>query len=295
MPGPRAGALCRYNARMTLTFPMPAESESAPLVRPERIGMLLAGSDPQGQQRIDVEAVAETGSTNVDLMQRLSSLQRPLLLVADRQTAGRGRAGRPWRAAPEDSLTFSLAWRLQRPMHALLGLPLAVGVALAEALEVFGIRPQLKWPNDVLRDGAKLAGVLIETAADGRQGNATWAVIGIGLNLAVPPGLEDELQRAVGAAPELQKPPRETVLAIIASALAGVLEEFEARGFGAFVKRWEAFHAYAGQAVKIVENGRVLQEGTAVGVDMMGRFLMDTEAGQVEILAGDVSLRLQDA
>ena len=274
---------------------MPAESESAPLVRPERIGMLLAGSDPQGQQRIDVEAVAETGSTNVDLMQRLSSLQRPLLLVADRQTAGRGRAGRPWRAAPEDSLTFSLAWRLQRPMHALLGLPLAVVVALAEALEVFGIRPQLKWPNDVLRDGAKLAGVLIETAADGRQGNATWAVIGIGLNLAVPPGLEDELQRAIGAAPELQKPPRETVLAIIASALAGVLEEFEARGFGAFVKRWEAFHAYAGQAVKIVENGRVLQEGTAVGVDMMGRFLMDTEAGQVEILAGDVSLRLQDA
>ncbi|MGK3919427.1 hypothetical protein ABI060_14475, partial [Enterococcus faecium] len=75
-PLPRAGALCRYNARMTLTFPMPAESESAPLVRPERIGMLLAGSDPQGQQRIDVEAVAETGSTNVDLMQRLSSLQR---------------------------------------------------------------------------------------------------------------------------------------------------------------------------------------------------------------------------
>ncbi|MFS2113933.1 biotin--[acetyl-CoA-carboxylase] ligase, partial [Herbaspirillum frisingense] len=82
---------------MTLTFPMPAESESAPLVRPERIGMLLAGSDRDGQQRIDVEAVAQTGSTNVDLMQRLSSLQRPLLLVADRQTAGRGRAGRPWR------------------------------------------------------------------------------------------------------------------------------------------------------------------------------------------------------
>lgn len=280
---------------MTLTFPMPAEPESVPLVRPERIGMLLAGSDPQGQQRIDVEAVAATGSTNVDLMQRLSTLQRPLLLVADHQSAGRGRAGRPWRAAAEDSLTFSLAWRLQRPTHALLGLPLAVGVALAEALEVFGIRPQLKWPNDVLRDGAKLAGILIETAADGRQGEATWAVIGIGLNLAVPPGLEDELQRAVGAAPELKKPPRETVLAIIASALAGVLDEFEARGFGAFVKRWEAFHAYAGQAVKIVENGRVLQEGTAMGVDMMGRFLIETGSGQVEILAGDVSLRLQDA
>ncbi|WP_017449734.1 biotin--[acetyl-CoA-carboxylase] ligase [Herbaspirillum rubrisubalbicans] len=279
---------------MTLTFPLSAEPDSAPLVRPERIGMLLAGSDPQGQQRIDVEAVAQTGSTNIDLMQRLSSLQRPLLLVADRQTAGRGRAGRPWRAQPQDSLTFSLAWRLQRPTHALLGLPLAVGVALAEALEVFGVRPQLKWPNDVLRDGAKLAGILIETAAEGGRADATWAVIGIGLNLAVPSGLEDELQRAVGSAPELQKPPRETVLAIIVSALSEVLTEFEQRGFGAFVKRWETFHAYAGQSVKIVDNGRVVHEGIALGVDMMGRFLIDTEAGQVEVLAGDVSLRLQD-
>ncbi|ADJ65773.1 biotin--[acetyl-CoA-carboxylase] ligase [Herbaspirillum seropedicae] len=256
--------------------------------------MLLAGSDSQGQQRIDVEAVACTGSTNVDLMQRVTSLTRPLLLVADRQTAGRGRAGRPWRAAPEDSLTFSLAWRFERPMHALLGLPLAVGVALAEALEVFGVRPQLKWPNDVLREGAKLAGILIETASDGRRGDATWAVIGIGLNLGVPQGLEQELQRAIAAVPELRKPPRETVLAIIASALAEVLTEFEQRGFGAFVRRWEAFHAYAGQAVKIVDNGRLLHEGRAVGVDMMGRFLLDTEAGQVAVMVGDLSLRLQD-
>ncbi|AON56661.1 biotin--[acetyl-CoA-carboxylase] ligase [Herbaspirillum seropedicae] len=291
---------------MTMTSPSPTgplpslddfaamADEHTPLVRPERIGMLLAGSDSQGQQRIDVEAVACTGSTNVDLMQRVTSLTRPLLLVADRQTAGRGRAGRPWRAAPEDSLTFSLAWRFERPMHALLGLPLAVGVALAEALEVFGVRPQLKWPNDVLREGAKLAGILIETASDGRRGDATWAVIGIGLNLGVPQGLEQELQRAIAAVPELRKPPRETVLAIIASALAEVLTEFEQRGFGAFVRRWETFHAYADQAVKIVDNGRLLHEGRAVGVDMMGRFLLDTEAGQVAVMVGDLSLRLQD-
>ncbi|MFJ3057837.1 biotin--[acetyl-CoA-carboxylase] ligase [Herbaspirillum sp. NPDC087042] len=286
---------------MTMTSPQPAEDapvpdrdERQPLVRPERISMLLAGSDSQGRERVDVEAVAQTGSTNVDLMQRVTSLSRPLLRVADRQTAGRGRAGRPWRTTPQDSLSFSLAWRFERPLHALLGLPLAVGVAVAEALEVFGVQPQLKWPNDVLRDGAKLAGILIETASDGRRGDATWAVIGIGLNLGVPQGLEQELERAIGSAPELQKPPRETVLAIITSALVDVLTEFEHRGFGAFVKRWEAFHAYAGQAVKIVDNGRIVHEGTAAGVDMMGRFLLDTEAGQIEILAGDLSLRLQD-
>nr|WP_039783631.1 biotin--[acetyl-CoA-carboxylase] ligase [Herbaspirillum huttiense] len=276
------------------------ETSLATTISAQRIAALIASSSNDNAKTVAVEVVAETGSTNADLLARVTAvdgarLVAPVLLVAESQTAGRGRAGRPWQTSKTSALTFSLAWKFGRPLHALIGLPLAVGVALAEALEVFGIYGELKWPNDVLRDGAKLAGVLIETAAEGGRADATWAVIGIGLNLAVPSGLEDELQRAVGSAPELQKPPRETVLAIIASALSEVLTEFEQRGFGAFVKRWEAFHAYAGQAVKIVENGRVLQEGTAVGVDMMGRFLMDTESGQVEILAGDVSLRLQDA
>lgn len=266
------------------------------LVHAGRLATLLAGADNPNVKHIDVEAVARTGSTSVDLMQRVASLRRPLLRVADRQTAGRGRAGRPWRTTPESALVFSLAWRFERPLHALLGLPLAVGVALAEALAVFGVPARLKWPNDLLRDGAKLAGVLIETVADGspHHGSATWAVIGVGLNLDVPPGLEAELQRAIGAAPELQKQPRETVLAVIASALADVLAEFEQRGFGAFVARWEALHAYAGQPVRVLDNGRVLHEGIAGGVDMMGRFLIDTDAGQVPVLAGDLSLRLQE-
>lgn len=271
-----------------------ASADAALLTHGERIAKLLAGSDNANVKRIAVEAVAQTGSTNVDLMQRLPSLTRPVLRVADCQTAGRGRAGRPWRTTPQTSLTFSLAWRFQRPLHALLGLPLAVGVALAEALQVLGVQAQLKWPNDLLRDGAKLAGVLIETAADGSSSDATWAVIGIGLNLGVPPELEFELGRAIGAAPELQKQPRETVLAIITSALADVLAEFEQRGFGAFIARWQAFHSYAGQPVKILDNGRIVQQGIAAGVDVMGRFLIDSEAGQVAVLAGDVSLRLQE-
>lgn len=287
---------------MTSRLPPAASSESAAgdsdalLVQAARLATLLAGSGNANLRRIDVEAVAQTGSTNVDLMQRLPSLPRALLRVADRQTAGRGRAGRPWRTTPQSALTFSLAWRFERPLHALLGLPLAVGVALAEALQVLGVQVQLKWPNDVLRDDAKLAGVLIETAADGGRdrGGATWAVIGIGLNLVAPPELETELQRAIGAAPELQKQPRETVLAVITSALADMLAQFERHGFGAFVERWQAFHSYAGHPVRILDNGRVVHEGIAAGVDMMGRFLIDTEAGRVAVLAGDVSLRLQE-
>src|SRR5690606_28510555 len=99
------------------------------------------------------------------------------------QTAGRGRAGRPWYAAPGRSLTFSLAWKFQRPVHALVGLPLAVGVALAEALAMYNIEVGLKWPNDVLHEGRKLAGILIESASVDSPQPASWAVIGIGINM----------------------------------------------------------------------------------------------------------------
>ena len=183
-------------------------ADDLPLVDAGKLAALLGASEAAPVRRLAVEAVAQTGSTNVDLMLRLSGLSRPLLRVADRQSAGRGRAGRPWRSEPAATLTFSLAWRFVRPLHALLGLPLAVGVALVEALQVFGVQAQLKWPNDVLRDGAKLAGVLIETAADVAQPEVTWAVVGIGLNLDVPAGLEDELERSIGAAGELRGVPR---------------------------------------------------------------------------------------
>ena len=113
--------------------------------------------------------VAETGSTNADLLARAaastSGLDGPVLLLAGSQTAGRGRAGRSWQSAPDASLTFSLAWKFDRALPQLVGLPLAVGVAIAEALHACGLDARLKWPNDVLLDGRKLAGILIETQA----------------------------------------------------------------------------------------------------------------------------------
>jgi BirA family biotin operon repressor/biotin-[acetyl-CoA-carboxylase] ligase len=242
---------------------------------------------------VDVEVVAETGSTNADLMTRAARLHRPALLVAEHQSAGRGRAGRSWLSAAGDSLTFSLAWKFAGSPQRMLGLPLAVGVALAEALAAHDVPVQLKWPNDLLKDGSKLAGVLIETqgAADG----GTWAVIGIGLNLAMPDQLEERIGRAVASAPWLARMERNALMAALVDALAAAMEQFEQAGFGAFRARWNGLHAYRGQHVSIIDQGAVLQQGVAAGVDDMGRLLLDTQGGRVAVLAGDVSLRLREA
>src|SRR5450830_3409 len=271
---------------------------TAPTLSAARIAALIAASSNAHAKPVAIEVVAETGSTNVDLLARVATLTAPTLLVAESQTAGKGRAGRAWHTTANSALTFSLAWKFRRPLHALIGLPLAMGVALAEALVVFGVRVELKWPNDVLRDGAKLAGILIETAQDKAAATnakaSTWTVIGIGVNLAMPQDLQDRIGRAVAYVSELQSHDRERLLALLLSALSDALAEFDAQGFSAFAARWNRLHAYAGRAVRILDNDRVVHEGTAVGVDDKGCFLMDTVNGRVAVVAGDVSLRLQE-
>lgn len=241
---------------------------------------------------VAIEAVAETGSTNADLLARLpmGGLSGPVLRIADVQTAGRGRAGRPWLSAPGASLTFSLAWPFKGPLQRLAGLPLAVGVALAETVTALDVPVQLKWPNDLMKDGAKLAGILVETgtAPDG----VTWAVIGCGMNLAMPDDMEAAIGRAVASAPWLARMDRNELVALLLSRLAAVLAEFDDTGFAPFRERWDALQAWRGQPVNILDNGNVVQQGLAAGVDDAGRLLLDTPAGRVAVLSGDVSLRL---
>jgi BirA family biotin operon repressor/biotin-[acetyl-CoA-carboxylase] ligase len=239
---------------------------------------------------VAVEVVQETGSTSTDLLARAASLTAPVLRVAIHQTAGRGRAGRSFLTAAGGALTFSLAWKFDGPVQRLSGLPLAVGVALAEALGALDVPVQLKWPNDLLKDGAKLAGMLVETQA--APGGGVWAIIGIGLNLMVPDALEQQIGRSVAAATWLAQMDRDVLMAALLDALAGVLAEFANAGFAPFSARWNSRHAYKGQEVHILDNGAVLHSGRAAGVDDTGALLLDTATGRVVVHAGDVSLRL---
>jgi len=240
---------------------------------------------------VAVEVVAQTGSTNADLLARASTLAAPLLLIAEHQSAGRGRAGRSWLSSPEGSLTFSLAWRFDGGPQALLGLPLAVGVALADTLGTLGQQVQLKWPNDVLKDGDKLAGILIETQS--APGGGTWTVIGIGLNLLMPDTMEAQLGRSAAGMPWLARMDRDALLAALLDGLADCLREFTARGFGAFSARWNLRHAWQGETVVLLNGGVVRHEGRAAGVDDSGRLLLDTDEGRITVMAGDVSLRVK--
>ncbi|MEO6918228.1 MAG: biotin--[acetyl-CoA-carboxylase] ligase [Collimonas sp.] len=248
-----------------------------------------------------IEVVAETGSTNADLLARAviaagrGGLTAPTLLVAETQTAGRGRAGRAWLTAPSAALTFSLAWPFAAPLHALVGLPLAVGVTIAETLADFGVDVQLKWPNDVLQNGRKLAGILIETATAADQ--QVWAVIGIGINLSVPEQLQQQIGQRAASLPTPAAQDRDLLLGSLLSALARNMRQFESQGLSVFVERWNRLHAFAGQQVSILDQGKVLHEGRALGIDQIGRLMLqlDGSASPIAIMAGDISLRPKES
>ncbi len=259
------------------------------------------------RQGLAIEVLATTPSTNADLRTRVAGLSEPLLLAAETQTAGRGRAGRRWHSAPGDSLCFSLGWRFSGPAARLSGLSLAVGVAVADALQAGGWAVQLKWPNDLLLDGAKLGGILIETvttapAVDAGTVRPLWAVIGIGLNLRPNAGRDAALdQPAASLYPSLPHllaadaaPDHNALLAALADALSAALTIFDRDGLTPFVARWQALHAHQDCPVTLTENGQLLQAGIARGIDDSGRLLLDTDEGRIGIIAGDVSLRRTD-
>jgi BirA family transcriptional regulator, biotin operon repressor / biotin---[acetyl-CoA-carboxylase] ligase len=232
-----------------------------------------------------VEVLPEIDSTNTELMRRArAGRTEPTLLVAEQQTAGRGRLGRAWASAPSDSLTFSLGLLLQP--QAWDGLSLAVGTSVAGSLHP-GI--QLKWPNDLWVDGRKLAGILIETAqAAGQEGR--YAVIGIGINIAPRPS--EGLSTAPAALRELL--PLASAAQSLESLVAPLLRDvllFEREGFAAFASRYGARDALRGRTVALLDSAGAAAGGVAQGVDGKGALLVHTAVGVQAISSAEVSVR----
>lgn len=243
----------------------------------------------------------------VQVHERLSSTNSHLLLQAQQggshksvvaaeiQTAGRGRRGREWLAPLGNSLAFSVLWRFRRPLTALSGLSLAVGLAVVRTLHRLGVeRARVKWPNDILVEEGKLAGILIETHGD-MLGEAT-AVIGIGINVRVSEALRAEVPVPVAdLAGVMDAPPdRNDLLLAILAEMDGVLGVFDRHGFAPFVSEWQRCHAWQGRSVRVSGAGPADIAGVARGVDATGALCLHTANGDCLVHSGEVSLRLQE-
>jgi BirA family biotin operon repressor/biotin-[acetyl-CoA-carboxylase] ligase len=223
---------------------------------------------------IEVRVVERCGSTNAVLR---DEGRADVLLAAEEQTAGRGRRGRRWHAAPGLAVTFSLAKVVGRPVRELASLSLVAGVGAARALRSLGAeRVALKWPNDLVIDGAKLGGILVETKS---HEVGTLAVIGIGINCRRDEALERRLRRPVASLDQHIAVDRNRVIASIAARVLEAVQAFEAHGLEALRADWEALHAHAGERVRVrLPDGRVLR-GIARGLERDGALRVETGRG----------------
>ena len=233
----------------------------------------------------------ETGSTNADALAAPLPAHGCAAFLAERQHAGRGRRGRAWASPLAAHVYLSLARRFDRGLAGLQGLSLAVGVAACEALQALGY-PQvgLKWPNDLVAEGRKLGGILVEVG--GEAAGPMRVVVGIGLNVQRPA----RAARGIGqpwidlASLSSRAPDRAAVALALLSALPLALARFESGGLAPFLQRWPHHDHLAGRAVRLEEGGRV-HEGIAAGVAGDGALRLRLADGERCFHAGEASLR----
>lgn len=241
--------------------------------------------------QLEVMDVAE--SSNSILMQKAAlGAEHGSCLAVELQTHGRGRRGRTWHTSLGGSLTFSLLWRFSQGASFLSGLSLAVGVALMRAMEQAGIRnTYLKWPNDVLHQEQKLAGILIELQGDMLGPSA--AVIGIGLNLKLAAPARANIDQAATDISAIQPdlPNRNHLLALILNHLCDVLLQFEAEGFGRLREEWSRHHFYQDLPVRMLLPDGSAYHGRVTGVAEDGALLVRGADGERRFTSGEISMR----
>ena len=284
------------------------ESDGYPLQRirgrgyraPRGVSMLDAGKLRTNlavgfEDRWEWVVCTDIDSTNAEVHRRLSrGAPRRIACISEQQVSGRGRRGRSWASPFAQNIYLTLAEPFESGAQGLEGLSLVVGLALVEALEDAGYRNcALKWPNDILLDGRKLAGVLIEIAGD--LSSECVAIIGVGINVLMTrsAGIAQQwtsllLSRQEG---ELD---RNRLIALFVNRLGASLEIFRQDGFAPFAERWTKRDAWAGLPVRVI-SGETVIEGINVGVSSAGALRLTVRGDEVLIHGGEVSLRLSDA
>ncbi len=219
--------------------------------------------------------------------------------LAEVQSGGRGRRGRPWFAVPGRGLCLSVSWCFRSSPAQLSSLGLAAGVGVLRAVQRAGARAaRLKWPNDIVVAGRKLAGILIDV--QGEAGGPLHVVIGVGLNYRAAAATTAGVATAGGLPPAAlvdaadgEAVARNMVAALLVEELCAVLEEFTAHGFGRLAEVWREADYLRGRPVTVVADDAHYQ-GVVHGIAADGRLQLATDSGIMHLLSGDVSVRPAD-
>lgn len=246
----------------------------------------------------DLKVFDSVDSTNNCLLSNFENRQINndciFVVAAELQTNGRGRLGRTWHTGLGDSLTFSLRWSFEQGVSALSGLSLVIGIAIVRVLKSFSIdNVNLKWPNDILFDHRKLAGILIELR--GEILGPSHAVIGIGINFNLSEIVKSSIEQKITDLSLITGKclNRNLVLGALLSELRNILIDFGKYGFAYFKNEWAGYHAYEGEAILLtLPDGSVI-EGVVDGVNDDGSICLITASGENSYNVGDISIRLK--
>jgi BirA family biotin operon repressor/biotin-[acetyl-CoA-carboxylase] ligase len=261
-----------------------------PLELLERV-KIMAAMGPAGSGKLrSLQIVSSLDSTNAALRRMAIGDQHAAVIIAEHQSGGRGRRGRQWHSPYARNLYLSLGWMFDKALSELGCLPLVLALATVRALERTGLEGHLvKWPNDLLLDGRKLCGCLVEVQGDSQ--GPCHAVLGIGINVHMPEtALTGDIDQPwTDVQSRLPGCSRNTLAGLLLDELVTALALFSVEGFTPFRDSWERYDALAGRRITVSTAAGEIR-GTAAGIDGSGALLLNTGTEILKLHAGDVSL-----
>lgn len=268
-----------HSTEYGLTLSTPLE-----LLDPTRLYNAISPAAHACLSRLDLHWSIDSTNTYMMELGRAADFHGHICM-AEQQTAGRGRRGRNWVSPFGKNIYLSLGWVMPQD-RAIDGLSLAVGTAVASAVSSLSdVSVRLKWPNDILINGGKAAGILIEIASG--PGPDRKLVVGVGINLQISSADAGSIDQPWSVIDGVS---RNELAAGLISELVAVLQQFTEHGFEPFRERWLAFDAHVGQEVKLIASDKTTI-GVSRGVDPSGHLILETSEGTKVFNAGEVSLR----
>ena len=250
---------------------------------------------PQSKRALmEIQLFDDIDSTNAEAIRQIQAGNTEnRLLLASSQFAGKGRRGRQWLSPEGAGIYLSLARQFSLEPNQLQGLSLLTAISLKSALNQLGVSAlKLKWPNDVLSGKKKLAGILLELQ---QSGGHCFVVFGVGINVALPAEVVEELDRPVTDITSItgMAVDRNAVVAAFVNELSNNLEEYEENGFSSFKQSWNESDYYLNSDI-VIQNGETRIIGKSLGVDQDGALLLQTATGTQTINGGEVFPSLRE-